>query len=109
MTACAEIAHGINVKLAKSGGIREAVRMADAARALGLGLMLGCMVESSLGIAAACQIASLCDHVDLDGNILLRDDPWSGVELVDGVQLPADAPGLGVVPAENAAAFFPAR
>jgi L-Ala-D/L-Glu epimerase len=106
VSACAEIAHGINVKLAKSGGIREAVRMADAARALGLGLMLGCMVESSLGIAAACQIASLCDHVDLDGNILLRDDPWSGVELVDGVQLPAEAPGLGVVPTENAAAFF---
>jgi L-alanine-DL-glutamate epimerase-like enolase superfamily enzyme len=91
-----ERAHGINIKLAKSGGIREAVRMAHAARALGLGVMLGCMVESSLGIAAACQVASLCDHIDLDGNLLLADDPWEGVEFVDGVQLPSEQPGLGV-------------
>ena len=53
VAACAERAHGINIKLAKSGGIREAVRMAHAARALGLGVMLGCMVESGLGIAPA--------------------------------------------------------
>jgi L-alanine-DL-glutamate epimerase-like enolase superfamily enzyme len=93
---CAERAHGINIKLAKSGGIREALRMAHAARAAGVGVMVGCMVESGLGIAPAVQIASLCDHVDLDGNLLLAHDPWPGVELVDGVQLPADAPGLGV-------------
>jgi L-Ala-D/L-Glu epimerase len=92
----AERAHGINIKLAKSGGIREAVRMAHAARAFGLGVMLGCMVESSLGIAAACQVASLCDHIDLDGNLLLADDPWEGVEFVDGVQVPSEQPGLGV-------------
>jgi L-alanine-DL-glutamate epimerase-like enolase superfamily enzyme len=91
-----ERAHGVNIKLAKSGGIREAVRMTHAARALGLGVMLGCMIESSLGIAAACQIASLCDHVDLDGNLLLADDPWQGVEFRDGFQLPSDGPGLGV-------------
>jgi L-alanine-DL-glutamate epimerase-like enolase superfamily enzyme len=96
---CAERAHGINVKLAKSGGIREAVRMTHAARALGLGCMLGCMVESGLGIAAGAQIASLFDHVDLDGNILIAHDPWPGVQFVDGVQLPAEAPGLGVSPA----------
>jgi L-alanine-DL-glutamate epimerase-like enolase superfamily enzyme len=93
---CAQRAHGINIKLAKSGGIREAVRMAHAARALGLGVMLGCMVESGLGIAAGASIASLFDYVDLDGNLLLRDDPWPGVELVDGVQLPSESPGLGV-------------
>ena len=92
----AERAHGINIKLAKSGGLREAVRMAYAARALDLGVMLGCMVESSLGIAAAAQMASLCDHVDLDGNLLLADDPWRGVEFLDGVQVPSDQPGLGV-------------
>jgi L-alanine-DL-glutamate epimerase-like enolase superfamily enzyme len=94
--AAAERAHGVNIKLAKSGGIREAVRIAYAARALDLGVMLGCMVESSLAIAAACQVASLCDHVDLDGNLLLAEDPWEGVEFVDGVQLPSLEPGLGV-------------
>ncbi len=96
VAGCAAVAHGINIKLAKSGGIREAVRMAHAARALGLGVMLGCMVESGLGIAAGAAIASLCDHVDLDGNLLLADDPWPGVELVDGVQIPSEGPGLGV-------------
>ena len=75
---CAERAHGITIKLAKAGGIREAVRMAHAARALGLGVMLGCMVESGLGIAAGAHIASLCDHVDLDGNLLLAARPVAG-------------------------------
>jgi L-Ala-D/L-Glu epimerase len=96
VAVCAERAHGINIKLAKSGGIREAMRMAHAARALDLDVMLGCMVESGLGIAAGASIASLCDHVDLDGNILIAEDPWPGVQLVDGVQLPSAAPGLGV-------------
>jgi len=96
VAACAERAHGINIKLAKSGGVREAVRMASAARALGLGVMLGCMLESGLGIAPAAHIASLCDHVDLDGNLLLRDDPWPGVRFEDGRQAPSDLPGLGV-------------
>ena len=96
---CAEIAHGINIKLGKSGGIREAIRMAHAARALRMGVMLGCMLESGLGIAAGCCVAPLCDHIDLDGNLLLREDPWPGVELVDGVQIPALAPGLGVAAA----------
>jgi L-Ala-D/L-Glu epimerase len=98
VAGCAEIAHGINIKLAKSGGIREAVRMAHAARALGLGVMLGCMIESGLGIAAGCAVAPLCDHVDLDGNLLIADDQWPGVAFVDGVQVPSDKPGLGVEP-----------
>ncbi len=93
---CAEIAHGINIKLAKSGGIREAIRMAHAARGLRLAVMLGCMIESGLGVAAACCVAPLCDHVDLDGNLLLREDPCPGVELVDGVQVLSTGPGLGV-------------
>jgi L-alanine-DL-glutamate epimerase-like enolase superfamily enzyme len=96
VAACATRAHGINVKLAKSGGIREAVRMVHAARALGLGCMLGCMVESGLGISAGAHVASLFDHVDLDGNLLLAYDPWPGVPFVDGVQLPPEEPGLGV-------------
>ena len=98
VTDCAARGHGVNIKLAKSGGIREAIRMVHAARALGLGVMIGCMVESSLGIAASCPVASLCDHVDLDGNVLLAEDPWQGVELVDGVQVPSERPGLGVIP-----------
>jgi len=93
---CAEIAHGITIKLAKSGGIREALRMVHAARALGLGVMLGCMVESGIGIAAGCVVAPLCDHVDLDGNLLLADDPRPGVTFTDGVQVPSEEPGLGV-------------
>jgi L-alanine-DL-glutamate epimerase-like enolase superfamily enzyme len=93
---CADRAHGINIKLAKSGGIREAMRMAYAARSLRLGVMLGCMIESGLGISAAAQMASLCDHVDLDGNLLLANDPWPGVAFSDGIQIPADEPGLGV-------------
>jgi L-alanine-DL-glutamate epimerase-like enolase superfamily enzyme len=95
VAGCAEIAHGVNLKLAKSGGIREAIRMAHAARALGLGVMLGCMVESGLGIAAGCAVAPLCDHVDLDGNLLLAHDPAPGPVLVDGVQVPSEGVGLG--------------
>ena len=97
LLACSEVAHGINIKLAKSGGIREGIRMAHAARALRMGVMVGCMLESGLGIAAGCCVTPLCDHVDLDGNLLLRSDPYPGVTLVDGVQVPALAPGLGVV------------
>jgi L-Ala-D/L-Glu epimerase / N-acetyl-D-glutamate racemase len=96
VATCAERAHGINVKLAKSGGIREAVRMVHAARALGLGCMLGCMIESGLGIAAGAHVSSLFDHVDLDGNILISHDPWPGVLFEDGVQVPSELPGLGV-------------
>jgi L-alanine-DL-glutamate epimerase-like enolase superfamily enzyme len=96
VAACTERAHGVNIKLAKCGGIREALRMIHAARALGLGVMLGCMIESGLGIAAGAQIASLCDHIDLDGNLLLAEDPWPGVEFRNGVQVPSDEPGLGV-------------
>ncbi len=95
VAACREVAHGINIKLAKSGGIREAIRMVHAARALGLGVMLGCMIESGLGIAAGCAVAPLCDHVDLDGNLLLAHDPAPGPSLVKGVQVASEEPGLG--------------
>ena len=89
-------AHGVNVKLMKAGGIREAVRTIHTARALGLGVLLGCGMESTLGIAAACQIATLADHVDLDGNLHLAHDRFTGVELANGVQLPSHEYGLGV-------------
>jgi L-Ala-D/L-Glu epimerase len=91
-------ADGINIKLAKAGGLREAVRMVHAARALRLDVMLGCMVESQLAIAPAAQIASLADWVDLDGHLLLADQPFGGLELIDGRVLPSQEPGLGVEP-----------
>jgi L-Ala-D/L-Glu epimerase len=91
-------ADGIVVKLAKAGGMREALRMVHAARALGLRVMLGCMVESQLGVAPAAQIASLADWVDLDGHLLLADEPFTGLELRDGRVLPSTGPGLGVEP-----------
>ena len=99
VAAAATYADGINVKLAKSGGLREAVRMIHAARALGLRVMLGCMIESQLGIAPAAAIASLVDWVDLDGHLLLADQPYTGLELRDGRVLPGPEPGLGVAPA----------
>jgi L-alanine-DL-glutamate epimerase-like enolase superfamily enzyme len=89
-------ADGINIKLAKAGGLREAMRMIHAARALGLRVMLGCMVESQLAVAPAAHIASLVDWVDLDGHLLLAEQPFTGLELVDGRVLPPEAPGLGV-------------
>lgn len=94
----ASYADGVNLKLAKTGGIREAVRMVHAARALGLVVMLGCMIESSLGIAAAGQFASLCDFVDLDGHLLISDDPVEGLGLEDGRIVLSQRPGLGVEP-----------
>jgi L-alanine-DL-glutamate epimerase-like enolase superfamily enzyme len=94
----ATYADGVNLKLAKTGGIREAVRMVHAARALGLVVMLGCMIESSLGISAAGQFASLCDFVDLDGHLLISDDPTEGLGLEDGRIVLSQRPGLGVEP-----------
>ena len=95
----AAYADGINVKLAKSGGVREAVRMIHAARALGLHVMIGCMVESQLGVAPAAALASLADWVDLDGHLLLADQPFTGLRFEDGRVLPSAEPGLGVAPA----------
>jgi len=92
----ATYADGINIKLSKCGGIREAVRMVHAARALGLQVMFGCMVESELGIAQAAQLASLADHIDLDGHLLIATKPYRGLGLEDGRLVLSDLPGLGV-------------
>jgi L-alanine-DL-glutamate epimerase-like enolase superfamily enzyme len=87
---------GINIKLAKCGGLREALRMIAVARAHGLLVMVGCMIESSLGITAAAHFTPLVDIVDLDGAALLADDPFVGARIDGGqVTLPS-APGLGV-------------
>jgi L-alanine-DL-glutamate epimerase-like enolase superfamily enzyme len=87
---------GINIKLAKCGSLREAIRMIAIARAHSLMVMVGCMIESSLGITAAAHFTPLVDVVDLDGAALLRDDPFSGATIAEGqVRIP-DGPGLGV-------------
>ncbi len=92
---------GINIKLMKCGGITGALRMIRAARACGLRVMLGCMVETSISVTAAAQIAGLVDWADLDGNLLLSHDPFRGVSVQDGGELVLpDAPGLGVLPSE---------
>ncbi|MFC7153968.1 dipeptide epimerase [Halomarina halobia] len=87
----------VNVKLMKCGGPRQAVEMIHAARAHGLEVMLGCMIETNAAIAAACHLAPLLDYADLDGSLLLAEDPYEGVPLPDGrIDLSGvDAPGTG--------------
>jgi L-Ala-D/L-Glu epimerase len=91
------VVDGVNIKLAKCGSLREAVRIVHAARAFGMEVMLGCMIESTLGVAAAVQLAPLVDYVDLDGAALLANDPFSGPGLeADGSLRFNQGPGLGV-------------
>jgi L-alanine-DL-glutamate epimerase-like enolase superfamily enzyme len=92
----AEAFDGINIKLMKCGGLGEALRMIHVARAHGLKIMLGCMVESSMAITAAAHIAPLVDHADLDGNLLITNDPFIGAEVSEGKLVLPIEPGLGV-------------
>ncbi len=92
----AEAFDGINVKLMKCGGLSEALRMIHTARAHGLKVMLGCMVETSLAITAAAHLSPLVDYADLDGNLLIVDDPFVGVRIEGGRLILPDGPGLGV-------------
>ncbi|MFQ6616799.1 MAG: dipeptide epimerase [Fidelibacterota bacterium] len=88
--------HGINIKLMKCGGLREGLRMIQVAREKGLEVMIGCMVETSLAITAASYLAGQADYVDLDGNLLIKNDPFRGVVTRQGkLSLPSGA-GLGV-------------
>lgn len=89
---------GVVVKLVKTGGPSEALRLIHAARAHGLGLMLGCMIESSLGITAAAHLGPLFDTLDLDGHWLLAEDPYEGVGGEDGRLVLPERAGLGVLP-----------
>jgi L-alanine-DL-glutamate epimerase-like enolase superfamily enzyme len=90
---------GVNLKLMKTGGIRAMLRQIHAARAHGLKIQLGSMVESSLALSAAAQLAPLADYLDLDGHWLLSEDPFDGAPGERGVIALSDRPGLGVVPA----------
>ncbi len=93
---CARCFSGINLKLTKAGGLTPARRMITRARELGLRVMAGCMIESSIAISALAQLLPLLDAVDMDGAALLSSDPTSGVRVVDGRAIFPDGPGLGV-------------
>ena len=87
---------GVNIKLMKCGGMLEAFRMIEIAKSLGLKTMLGCMIESSIGVTAAAHLSPLVDYADLDGNLLIANDPYSGVKVVNGKLILPDRPGLGL-------------
>ena len=90
------VVDGVNLKLRKCGGIREAVRAAAVARGVGLGVMLGCDLESGVAATAEARVSALVDHADLDGPLLLARDPWPGVSYDRGVMTLPPGPGLGV-------------
>jgi L-alanine-DL-glutamate epimerase-like enolase superfamily enzyme len=97
LDALVGVVGGVNVKLAKCGGVGPAKRMLERARELGFRRFLGCMEETSVAIAASAAVASLADWVDLDGNLLIADDPYEGLELDEGCHwVLTDRPGLGL-------------
>lgn len=91
---------GVNVKLDKCGGIQPSLRMIYMAKSLGLKTMLGCMVSSSVSVTAAAHLSPLVDYADLDGNLLIANDPYRGVKVEKGKLILPDGPGLGVTPVQ---------
>ena len=87
---------GINIKLMKCTGMREAHKMIKLARANNMKVMIGCMTETSCGISAAAQLSPLADWADLDGNLLISNDPYSGIKIIDGKITLIDKPGIGI-------------
>ena len=87
---------GINIKLMKCTGLYEAYRMIQEAQRLGMKVMLGCMTETSCAVSAAAQLAEFADFADLDGNLLISNDPFEGMKIVDGWITPTHLPGIGV-------------
>jgi L-Ala-D/L-Glu epimerase len=96
IAAHADAIDGVVIKLMKTGGLREALRAIHSARAHGLQIMLSCMVETSVGVTAAAHIAPLCDHVDLDGPLLIANDPYRGVRFEGARLILPEGSGLGV-------------
>ncbi len=92
---------GINIKLMKCTGLREAMRMINTARALNMKVMMGCMIETAVGISAGAHLAPLLDYADLDGNVLISNDPFDGVRNTGGKLILASTPGLGVTPLDQ--------
>lgn len=94
----AEAFDGINIKLMKSGGLREATKMIHTAKALKMKVMMGCMIETAVGISAAAQLCPLLDYCDLDGNVLISNDPFEGSRNIKGRLELTEKAGLGVEP-----------
>lgn len=94
----AEAYDGINIKLMKSTGMHEAYKMAVLAKSMGMKVMLGCMTETSCAVTAAAQLAPMVDWADLDGNLLIANDIFDGIKIVNGKVTIPDRPGIGVVP-----------
>nr|WP_319570820.1 dipeptide epimerase [uncultured Draconibacterium sp.] len=92
-----DVYSGINIKLMKSTGMREAKKMIDVARALDMNVMIGCMTETSCAISAASQLSPLCDWADLDGALLITNDVFDGMKVIDGKVTLFDLPGIGIV------------
>lgn len=97
------VVDGINIKLMKCGGIHHALKMIHTARAHNMKIMLGCMIESSLAITAAAHLSPLVDYADLDGHLLVSDDPFEGVKVENGKLILPDRAGLGVRPRDDEA------
>lgn len=91
-----QVYDGINIKLMKSTGLHEAYQMAVLARSLGMKVMLGCMTETSCAISAASQLAPMAKWADLDGNLLISNDPYEGAKVVEGRVMATQAPGIGL-------------
>lgn len=96
-----QVYSGVNIKLMKCGGMREARRMVDVARTLGMKVMIGCMTETSCAVSAAAQLSPLVDWADLDGNLLISNDVFHGVRIEEGKITLPDGPGIGVTPLES--------
>jgi L-alanine-DL-glutamate epimerase-like enolase superfamily enzyme len=90
--------HGINIKLMKSTGMREAQKMLTLARSLGMKVMLGCMTETSCAISAASHLSPIVDWADLDGALLIKNDIFDGTKIINGKVTLMDRPGIGVIP-----------
>jgi len=92
-----DVYSGVNIKLMKCGGLSAALKMINVAKALNLKVMIGCMTETSCAVTAAAQLSPLADWCDLDGNLLISNDPFDGLKIVEGKVTLPDRPGIGVV------------
>jgi len=89
---------GINIKLMKCGGLRAAFTMANMARSMGMKVMIGCMIETSCAVTAAAQLSPMADWADLDGNLLIDNDVFTGIKILEGKVMLPDKPGIGILP-----------